>query len=290
VKKLAEYIYYSNIWIAIGAVAFLWTTVLSFNLVGEFRPITAMVFFSTLFSYSLHRLYPVLIGGRDPKENKHLQWIWNHRIEGMAVLMISAYATLYVFLFFLSREAQMIMVLAGLITLLYSIPVFNQKGEGPKIRLRDFPLVKIFLIALIWVISCILLPWIESERLTPFYQIFISGVEKALFLIAITIPFDIRDYAYDKNVEVSTIPQVLGFKKSIKLALWLCLGCTLLVWLNFTILAEYPNSLMALALTLAYGITAFIISKTTAYRGDWFYLGVLDGTFMIQFLLVYLLI
>jgi len=289
VKRFIEYIYYSNVWIAAGAVGLLWTTVHSFTLVGDFRPISLFVFFSTLFSYSLHRLYPVLIGGRDPKDNKHLQWIWAHRVEGIAVLMLSAFASTYIFLFFLSFSAQIVLVLAGLITLFYSIPIFNQK-EGPKIRLRDYPLLKIFIIALIWVLSCVLLPWIESERLVPWYSIALSMLEKALFLIAITIPFDIRDYAYDKQVEVSTIPQVLGFKKSVRLAIGLCFACIILVIVNFGFLIERPEFHIVLALTMAYLITAYCISKTKAYRGDWFYLGVLDGTFMLQFVLLCLVV
>lgn len=288
-KKFIEYIYYSNLWIALGAVALLWTTVYSFELIGEFRPISLFVFFSTLFSYSLHRLYPVFVGGRDPSENQHLQWIWVHRIEGIAVLMLSAFASLYIFLFFLSGSAQVVLFFAGLITLFYSIPIFHQE-EGPKIRLRDFPFVKIFLIALIWAMSCVLLPWIESQRLVPWYSIALSIVEKILFLIAITIPFDIRDYAYDKEVEVKTIPQLLGFKKSIRLAIVLCFVCIALVIINFGILALNRDLSALAALSIAYLLTAFAISKTTAYRGDWFYLGILDGTFILQFTLLYILL
>lgn len=287
-KRFIEYLYYSNLWIAAGAAALAYSTVLSYAMLGDFTALLVLVFFSTLFTYSLHRLYPVLMGGRNPQDNQHLKWIWAHRIEGIAVLMLSAYASVYIFLYFLSFHSQLLLFLTGMITVLYSIPIFPQK-EGPKMRLRDFPYIKIFLIGLIFSLSCVALPWLESERLIPLGSLILSMLEKFLFLIAITIPFDIRDYAYDKAVDVDTIPQKFGFSRSIDISLFLCLLCILLVWLNHLLLSSYSHSGIPIGLSLSYIVTAYAIKQTTPYRGDWFYLGVLDGMLILPLLCLLLL-
>lgn len=58
-------------------------------------------------------------------------------------------------------------------------------------------------------------PVIDADALTPSNGLVAIGLY--VYFIAITIPFDIRDLAYDLD-EQATFPQVLGVKNALLLA------------------------------------------------------------------------
>lgn len=71
--------------------------------------------------------------------------------------------------------------------------------------LRNIPGLKLFLIAFSWAGITVLFPLIQnymSIRITDW----ITFIQRFLFVLVITIPFDIRDINYDNN-ELKTLPQ-----------------------------------------------------------------------------------
>lgn len=78
--------------------------------------------------------------------------------------------------------------------------------------LRNIPGLKLFLIAFSWAGITVLFPLIQnymSIRITDW----ITFIQRFLFVLVITIPFDIRDINYDNN-ELKTLPQQVGISKS----------------------------------------------------------------------------
>lgn len=93
----------------------------------------------------------------------------------------------------------------GVLTLLYALPIFSRKRN-----LRSFYGAKMYTIAFVWAGVTVLLPVLNSgEDLTM--DVWISFVQRFLFVIVITLPFDIRDLNYDRH-EIHTIPKSLGIK------------------------------------------------------------------------------
>jgi hypothetical protein len=81
-----------------------------------------------------------------------------------------------------------------------------------RLNLRDVPGIKLFLIAFSWAGVTVLFPIIQNN-VEISKNIMLLFFERFLFIVAITIPFDIRDIDYD-NPKLFTLPQVIGIKKS----------------------------------------------------------------------------
>src|SRR5690606_9612993 len=88
--------------------------------------------------------------------------------------------------------------------------------------LRNIPGLKLFLIAIVWALSCVLLPILELETSilagTTVNDTILLITKRLLFIAAITVPFDIRDMYQDRNSDLKTIPVLLGEQRS----LWVC--------------------------------------------------------------------
>src|SRR6185369_13593853 len=102
----------------------------------------------------------------------------------------------------------------GFISLAYSVPVL---AKGSK-NLRGVKLLKIFLIMYVWAASTVVMPAVGTEL--PIFQrdVVLLFIERALFIFAITLPFDIRDYESDIKNKVVTIPGIIGIRSTRVLA------------------------------------------------------------------------
>src|SRR5690606_32985562 len=85
----------------------------------------------------------------------------------------------------------------------YSLPFSN-------LGLRGIPFLKLFLIAFVWAGSSIGLLLVVHHSLIQYVYLFLAVM---LFVIGITIPFDIRDKITDES-ELKTIPQSIGLNSS----------------------------------------------------------------------------
>lgn len=105
----------------------------------------------------------------------------------------------------LPYEVLFACVIFGIFTLLYALPVFSRKRN-----LRSFYGAKMYTIALVWAGVTVILPVLNSEQALQI-DVWISFVQRFLFVVVITLPFDMRDLNYDRD-EIHTIPKSLGIK------------------------------------------------------------------------------
>lgn len=82
----------------------------------------------------------------------------------------------------------------------YTVPIFGKK-------LREIPGVKILVIAITWSYACAFFPLINEG--IPFEQAGLFSLVLCVYLIAIILPFDIRDVHTD-DLNQSTVPQIIG--------------------------------------------------------------------------------
>ena len=170
--------------------------------------------------------------------------------------------------------------IAGL-TLLYSISLSTNKTRN--LRLRQIPYVKIFLISIVWASVTILLPVIHSDKAYNSTHVLTMLIERFLFVFSITIPFDIRDMKADRKAGLKTIPLLIGEKRSINMSV------TALV-LFFTIAvchyAVTNQLLVASAFAVSFLTTIVFISSHKIRKMPLYYYGILDGTMLLQGVLV----
>lgn len=276
-RHITNFYLYSSFHIGICSVYLYLFTVERFELEVDFRYM-AFTFASTIFIYSIHRL----IGINKVKKFAHkgrfaiIEQFKSH-IFIYAILSFGACC----YLFFSFEYSRIILLAgAGLISVLYTVPVF-----GKSMRLRDFSFIKIFLIAIVWSYVTGVVPMYEYNiDLAPIVFYFI---EIALFFIAITIPFDIRDYYVDSANKVGTIPTLFGRRTSIYIALLLLLITMCIdVILYFHFGALLVGSICMLITCL---LTALIIYSISDKESDYYFSGLLDTTIMIPYSLYVLI-
>ncbi len=276
VHKIADLILYSSVFVALCAVALV---TLSGKLIGvdpEITIYTRFTFFSVIMLYSIHRIMGIKKveafehEGRFAVIKKYRYHILVYGIAGLA-------GALYYFLRFDLQLQKLVILPAGL-SLLYVIPFLP--GHN---RLRDVHLVKIFTIAVTWAWVTAFIPLhIAFDEFR--WPIVFAFLERALFVFAITIPFDIRDLEVDAHTGVRTLPILLGTKKSKILAIG-CLALHLIIVLSLSWMGFYTGHII-IPYLLFFLVTAVLINKSAHGLSDYYYSGLLDGTMILQWLLV----
>tara|TARA_B100001287_G_scaffold261030_1_gene249660 strand:+ start:912 stop:1721 length:810 start_codon:yes stop_codon:yes gene_type:complete len=150
------------------------------------------------------------------------------------------------------------------------------------ICIRSIPVFKVFLISLVWSYVTYLMPLIYNgfEIDTNILKYFTL---RFLFIFAISIPFDIRDFNVDK---ILTFPRLLGIQKS-KYLSWLSM-----LTFQLIILVDLFNSQismpMFLALFLSIELSSLVIYYANTKRTNLFYGLLVEGLSIIMCLFVFI--
>lgn len=274
--KLINALLYSNVFIALCSVTcYLYGKLFIFDQIQEKDLyVCLLVFFSTLLAYNITRRDSIL----DIEEGKpaRIQWMQDHIKWFPYVNVVSAIISL-ICLFYINAQSIILLGVLGAISIGYTIPIGQFFGFHRK--LREIGVFKIFLIALVWASICAILPitlYIDLVEVRPdmFSVVFIKDalrlfMQELLFIFSITLFFDIRDLETDKLAKIKTIPHYIGA------------NVTLLISVTLLLLSYW---FFELNLYL-FVITVLILILSYKKKNDWWYLGLIDGTILLQFLL-----
>jgi|TARA_B100001093_G_scaffold264106_1_gene252547 4-hydroxybenzoate polyprenyltransferase len=253
-KKIIENLIFSNIWIAFGGVGVTVTTFLYSNLTLNYF-FLGLVFFATLFSYNLQN-----ISERKAHKQRSNQIIWiesNNKIIKFITLIALFFSILFSF-FSLNYSAVFISSPFLFLVIFYRINFFN------KIKFRNIPGLKILIIAICWTWACCILPQIlYSINIDWALVCFIF-----LYVLLITIPFDIRDMEFDKGIK--TIPQLIGSRNALFLSFFLII-------ILFSIFVFFGNYKLCFFLF----ITCLILLPSLKSKNEFYYLIFIDGLLII---------
>jgi len=237
------------------------------------------VFLATLSNYTFHRIFPVYYHNYKTHPSPLFKWTIQH-LNFLTVLFLSSLLLSVFFFLDVNFTVKIVLFALALLTMAYSLPLFKWKNKI--IRLRDFSYLKIILIATTWAIVCGNLVLLNDETNYSVKQHLAVFIEKFLFLIAITIPFDIRDFEQDKIEAVKTIPNTLGIQQSISIAIFCLIGSLPMV------LFSNANCYYKLAYFTSYLYTCILIITTTNKKSEMFYLFYLDAAFILLGVLIFI--
>lgn len=279
--KLFKTLIYSNIYIALAAVLLSFETQIQLGLKLQWHPYIFILFFATFIEYSLHPIYKAW-SNQSNAESLRDHWVKMQFKPFIAVNLIAL-----VLLFIVSIQAKLRVIFMfipiAIITILYSVP-WAKKGKK-LFRLRDIPYLKIFLIALIWSSSTVLIPVIHSEITIDNMHVFLLTLERFIFILAITIPFDVRDMEADLAAGVKTLPSLITVSKANKMAIIFILFFAVLNYINYT----WQNNLFLLiSIQLSAAFTFLVLTYSKFKKSEYYHYGWLDGTMLLQGLLVIL--
>lgn len=245
----------------------------------------AFIYFSTLFMYSVHRIYGLNKIANSQLAFRHI-WAKRNRVLLFAVIFLSVPGILFCLLN-LSYELILFLLPIGVMTAGYTIPCIRWKGKW--LRLRDIPFLKIFLIALAVSVVTVILPLVEQGIHTPLVSAdkLMLFAARFFFIISITIPFDIRDVVFDNSKNLKTIPSVFGINTAKAVAIF-ALGLFVLATITHYLFGNFISLAYLSALLLSALFAGVIILKSASKRNEYFYSIWVEGAMIVQFLLVLL--
>ena len=256
IKKAINFLIFSHFWISIGAVSLLIGNYKTLNIEINYAYLS-LAFFSTLFGYSLQ------YSSQEKINNLRLiqsMWVEKNKSFILVCKIVSLLASLFFAVILFDIKLLFLSIPFFLIVFLYKTKTTFLKG------LRTFPFVKIFLIASCWAWVCSIIPQYLCCNINLNW---VNVSYNFIFIIAITIPFDVRDLNYDLS-NLLTIPTALGKRKSIFLAQFLIIS--LLIPCIFYGYYEIAFYLIFVFLVL---IPAFFT------KNEYYYLFMLDGVLVV---------
>lgn len=276
---MVRFLVHSNLLVAAAAAALCYETMLLLHMPAD-TILLLFVFFSTLFTYNLHRLAAYRTGSSGDIITARYIWVNEHRNVTSLMLALGLLGSLALF-FYLPANTWRYLVPAALISLAYNVP--GTKGVG----LRFIALIKLLLIVVTWVLVTVMLPVSAHGKWLPVADVLFIAAERTCFIFAITVPFDIRDLRLDKKYGLTTLPVVTGEQWAKRIASLAVVAFIGLVWFHEVYSGLY--SMYTLLALVASAIIAGVLILTSGGRkGELHYTGWLDATMIIQCLLVYL--
>jgi 4-hydroxybenzoate polyprenyltransferase len=279
-RQALDFLLYSNIFIALCAVS---QGLVTYWLV-EAKPDTyvlGLLFCSTLALYN----FSILLSKPEKPEISRFQrvrWIFSHYRLMITLTIISSIAIIPLS-FFLNTSSNILLIGLGLISIAYNLPIFSI--DDTRFSLRNIPGVKLFIIAMVWAASCVLLPIFEiagnNYSTITLNETILLFLKRLFFIAAIAVPFDIRDIFQDKSNQLKTIPVIFGEKNSL-LICQVLLASYLLLLFNFT--KKIDGNFFALSLTIL--LSGWLIFKSKWKKNEYYYFLLLDGTMILQLIML----
>ena len=105
----------------------------------------------------------------------------------------------------------------------------------------------IYVIALVWTGVTLFLPLLDNN-FSINLDVILTAIQRFLFVIVLTLPFEIRDLQYD-SIKLSTIPQKIGIKQTKLMGLLLLLAFFFIEYFKDVIQAQQLIALLVITFT-----------------------------------------
>ncbi len=210
-------------------------------------------------------------------------WAANNQFA-LLILTLSGAVVVVIFLSQTSYEVVLVLILLGSISLLYELPVVRYHHQFQ--RLRNLGIYKVFMITTVWAVTTTVLPAINAGISITNHDLLLIVIERMLFIFLLALCFDVRDMDFDTKENLKTIPIRYGIRQTQKLYKIVTLAFMLITSLHCFILRSSWG--IGTAMILSIICTYFIVAKTSPRKSDYYYLFLVDGMMIIQFLFIWI--
>ena len=252
--------------------------VTSFSLVTTFEfdlqiPTTLLyfTFFSTVVAYNFAKYLSLL-------DSPHLTI--NPTLISIAIITFLSLVCTIIAAFHLAYITLGLAAIPALLTAAYALPLFRSRTN-----LRHMYGAKLFIIGIVWALVTTGLPFTAHQGELPALSlVFTEGFQRLLFVMVLTLPFDIRDVQTDAE-QLGTIPQIFGIRTT------KTIGLTALAAVLFIEIAQTNSFHSGFTLFLfMVGVTALLIHKSMTVRSPWFASFWVEGVPILWAFLLFLLV
>ncbi len=195
-KTVLDFYINTSVCVALAVVSLCKISAVNFQLNIE-NSFYFFMFFATIAGYNFAKYFNLT-------KIRKRSFYTNHKLVSF-ISVLSCFGMLY-FGWFLQVKTIFFLFFLALLNVFYTLPFNHYKS------LRSISGIKIYIIALVWSCTTVLLPIVnynaplELDILLSFFQIFV-------FVLALLIPFEIRDLPKDV-ASLGTIPQKMGIRNT----------------------------------------------------------------------------
>ena len=268
-KKFTDLILFGNIYVAIGTACLIQSTIIQLGSNDHLIFYSLLSFFATLFIYNFQRIF------YKPQQDISLhsirrKWIFENQFT---IKILSGIGFSGVGITFFYNDPKIIYYLSPLLIL--SLAYFI-----PYIKLRKSPWFKLLTLVIVWTMVTAVVPVLLSNSESFTKNNILHIAVRFTFMMAICIPFDIRDLIIDEADNVSTLPHLFGENKTRNIAVFF-----MLIYITL-IVAEYItgmlNTKIFAVLLVSALINGVLVLMSNSKRSEYFYVAGIDGTMILQ--------
>ncbi|MFX0555358.1 hypothetical protein ACOCEA_01080 [Maribacter sp. CXY002] len=196
-KRIFDFYLDASMHVALGVFALSYVTWYTLNIPVDLH-LALFLFFGTVACYNFVKYGVeadkyILVAKR---YHKNIQFL------SIVLLFFALYQA-----YFLNPSVWMGIAVMIVLTGLYALPLLpNTKN------LRSWAGFKIFIVALVWAVSTVILP-VLSHRSILFWDVWVEFFQRYVFILILLVPFEIRDLIYD-SPELKTLPQRFGVART----------------------------------------------------------------------------
>lgn len=244
-KSVFAFYINSSIHVALAVVALLAISVFEYNLTVPYQ-LWIFVFMGALTGYNFVK-YAKVAGLHHRSLTQSLKAI--QVFSGICFIVLAFMA------FQLSIKTLIVTAAFGLATFFYAVPFVRHKN------LRNFSGIKIFVVAFVWAGVTVIVPVIASETDIS-VDILLTFFQRILIIVALILPFEIRDVPYD-SLNLKTLPQQIGVRNTKLLGQVVLLFCLIFEFFKADYEVGYITGLLIFCILLGWII---VVSKTNQSR------------------------
>lgn len=251
VRSVTRVFIYSNLFVAYVLSLLTWASFETLSTLEMHWYVPASVFLGSFVLYTFHRLYKIDFIPEDQLSARHL-WVVR-RANAMKYAMSFAVFGLMLILPNFNADTIVWIIPAGIVSVGYTIPILpSQNGWR---RFRDIPLTKPLIIALVVSYLTLAFPVFEQFAIHRIFEADMvqAFFERMLFILAVTLPFDLRDIQNDRDAGIDTLGTRMGFKTSKQIG-----GIVIVAWM-FSVFMRFGLDVHAI-MYLPYLILVLILS------------------------------
>jgi len=232
--------------------------VTSFSLISVFEfdlqiptALLYFTFFSTVVAYNFTK-YLSLLDRRNLTMNRSL--------KAISIITLFSFACAIFSAFHLSKITLGVAAIPALLTAAYALPLFRNGTN-----LRHVYGAKLFIIGIVWALVTVALPFAAHQGELPARSLlFTEGFQRLLFVMVLTLPFDIRDIQTDTE-QLGTIPQIFGISTTQTIGL---ISLAAIMIIEIAQKNSFQSEFVLFLMIVAY--TALLIHKSMTVRSHFF--------------------
>ena len=203
-KHIFDFYINSSIHVSLAVVSLSWLTLLEFGVEYD-KNMLYFIFFASITGYNFVKYF-----GLARFHHRSLA-IWLREIQ---VFSFFCFLLMCFYMFRIETKTLFYVLGCGVLTFLYAIPLLPKRlFLDSQQNLRSISGLKIYIIALVWSGVTVFLPLVNNGVSLESSEVIITGIQRFVLVIALTIPFEIRDLQYD-SLKLSTIPQKMGVRQT----------------------------------------------------------------------------